>query len=146
VKITFEASEIFPPISRAFSFLTNGAKICVNDIQYDGLNGIVRIPMKRPEWTEQDRKGCLFGWLRQPHFTVQNWIESVLIIRQVIKMKMDVDNLLVTECGSCFTVMMGMKIEKDEVYLGSLEEASGKTLCNIYISVKAIDLEFLDLV
>lgn len=145
MKITFEASEMFPPLSRTLSLLTNGARICVNDIQYDEVNGIVRIPMKRQEFIEQNRKGCLFGWLRQPYIAGQNWIDSVLIIRQVAKMKMDVDNLLVAECNSCFTVMMGVKIEKDEIYLGSLEEASGKTLCDIFIKVKASDLEFSDL-
>jgi hypothetical protein len=145
MRIVFEASEMLSSISRALSLLTNGAEICVNDIQYDEVNGTVKIPMKRKEVVEQNRKGCWFGWLHQPYISGQNRINSMLIIRQVTGIKMDVDNLLISECNSCFTVMMGVKIEKDEIYLGSLEEVSGKTLCNIFIKVKESDLEFSDL-
>lgn len=144
MKITFEAPKIFSPISRTLLFLTEGAKICVNDIQYDEVNCTVKIPMKRRELIEQNRKGCLFEWFHQPYTFGQNWIDSVLIIQQVIMMKMDIDDILITECGSCFTVMMGLKIEKDEMYLGSLEESSGKTLCHIFIKIKGINLEFVD--
>jgi len=144
MKITFESSEMFLPISNALSVLTNGAEICVNDIQYDELNGIVKIPMKRREVVEQKRKGCLFGWLHSPYSLGHTWIDSLLIIRQVVTMKMDIDDILVAECNSRFTVMMGMKIDNNEIYIGSLEEASGKTLCNIFINVKGSDLELID--
>jgi hypothetical protein len=144
MKITFEASEMFSPISNAFSILTSGAEICVNEIQYDEVNGAVKIPMKRKEVIEQTRKGCLSGWLRPPYVSGKNFIDSTLIIRQVISMKMDVDDILVNECESRFTVMMVMKIEHNEIYLGSIEEVSGKTLCNIFIKVKGSDLEFID--
>ena len=145
MKITFEAPEILPPISRALSLLTNGARICVNDIQYDEVNGIVKIPMKRREVIAQNRKGCMSGWLRPPYAFGQNLIDSELIIRQVVSMKMEIDDLLVAECDSCFTVMIGVKAENNEIYLGSLEEVSGKTLCNIFINVTGNDFEFSDL-
>jgi hypothetical protein len=144
MKITFEASEMFLPISRAFSILTSGAEICVNDIQYDEVNGTVKIPMKRKEVIEQTKKGCLSGWIHPPYVSGKTWIDSELIIHQVVSMKMNVDDLLVNECNSRFTVMMGMKMENNEIYLGSLEEVSGKTLCNIFIKVNGTDLEFID--
>jgi len=59
-------------------------------------------------------------------------------------MKIDVDDLLVEKCNSCFTIMMGVLIENNEVYLCSLEEASGKTLCHIDISVKGLNIELAD--
>ena len=99
--------------------------------------------MKRREAIEQNRKGFL-GWSRPPQNIGFTWIDSVLTIRQVIAMQMDVDNILVTECNSRFSVLMGLKIKNDELYVGSLEEASGKTLCNIFITVKGINLEFAD--
>jgi hypothetical protein len=142
MKLSFEASETFSPISRALSILTSGAEICVNDIQYDEVNGIVQMPMKRRQVIEQ--KGCLYGWLRPPHAFGKNWIDSLLIIRQVVAMKLDVDDILISECNSRFTVLMGMKMENNEIYFGSHEEASGKTLCNIFIKVKGNDLEFID--
>jgi hypothetical protein len=144
MKITFEASEMFSPISSAFSILTSGAEICVNDIQYDEVNGTIKISMKRKEVIEQTRKGCLSGWLQPPYISRKNWVDSTLIIRQVASMKMEVDDILVNECNSRFTLMMGTKMENNEIYFGSLEEASGKTLCNIYIQVNRYDLEFFD--
>ena len=144
MRITFEASEMLSSVSRVFLVLTNMAEICINDIQYDEANGIVEIPMKRREVTQQSRKGC-FGWFLPPAISGYTWFDSLLTIRQVIKMKIDVDDLLITECNSCFSAMMGLKIENIDMYLGSLEEASGKTLCGVYISVNGYDLELVDL-
>jgi len=146
MRITLQVSDVSDEleiISRPFSFLTNMAEICVDDILYDATNGTVEIPMKRRETIKQSRKGCL-AWWQPPYIAGRNWIDSALTIRQVIGMKMDVDNILIKECNSRFTVMMGITVERDKVYLCSLEEASGKTLCKILISVKGIDLEIVD--
>lgn len=144
MKIAFEASEMFSPISCALSILTSGAEICVNDVQYDEVNSIVKIPMKRRDVKEQKRKGCLYGWLQPPYIPGQDWIDTVLIIRQVVAMKMEIDDLLITECNSRFTVMMGISMENNEIYISSHEEASGKTLCNIFIQVSRSDFELID--
>jgi hypothetical protein len=143
MKIIFESSGVIESVASSLAILTNMAEICVNDIRYDSSNGIVEIPMKRREAMERNRKGFL-GWLLSPKVSGYTWIDSVLTIRQVISMKMDVDDTLVTKCNSRFSVMMGLKMKNDELYLGSLEEASGKTLCNIFITVKGINLEFAD--
>jgi hypothetical protein len=144
MRITFEASEISTPISRTFAALTNMAEICINNIQHDEENGIVEIPMKRREVIEQKRKGCL-GLFLPTYIAGYTWFDSKLIIRQVIELKMDVDDLLIAECDACFSAMMGLKIDDHELYLGSLEEASGKTLCQIFIKVNKFDLELIDL-
>ncbi len=143
MKIIFESSGKIEPVANSLTILTNMAEICVNDIRHYTASGIVEIPMKRRETIEQNRKGFL-GWSLPPKNIGYTWIDSVLTIRQVIAMKMDVDDILVTECNSRFSVMMGLKMKNDELYIGSLEEASGKTLCNIFITVKGIDLEFAD--
>jgi hypothetical protein len=116
-----------------------------DEIRYDAANGIVEIPMKRREVIERNKKGCLLGWTRPTyHIFGQNWIDAVLTIRQVTAMEMEVDDLLVKECNSRFTVMIGVKIENDRMYLHSLEEVSGKTLCQIVITVKGINIELTD--
>jgi hypothetical protein len=146
MKITLEASSAsneLDRVSRPFSRLTNMAEVCVDNIQYDKAHGIVQIPMKRRDIIKQNRKGCL-GWWRPPYIVGPNKIDSVLIIRQVVSMKMDVDDILVNECDSCFFIMMGVKIKPDQLYLGSHEEASGKHLCHIYITVKGINIELVD--
>ena len=146
MRITLEMSKISDDLDRVsgpFSRLTNMAEVCVDNIRYDEANGIVEIPIKRKETIKQVRKGFL-GWWRQPYTFGQNWITSVLTIRQVVSMRMEVDDILVKECNSCFTVMLGLKIEPGELYLGSLEEASGKTLCNIFITVNGINIELTD--
>lgn len=146
MRITLDASNVsdeLEPVSRPFSFLTNMAEVCINDIRYDAANGIVEIPMKRRNAIKQRKKGCL-GWWRPPYIVGQIWINAVLTIRQVIAMKMDVDDLLVKQCNSRFTVMMGVNIGKDKIYLQSLEEASGTTLCQIFITVKGIEIELVD--
>ena len=59
-------------------------------------------------------------------------------------MDMQVDDVLVTKCNSRFTVMVGLHVKDNELYLGSVEEDQGKTLCHIFIKVKQINIEFFD--
>ncbi len=144
MKIACESPEVLAPIAKLFAHFTSGAKVCVNDICYDGANGIVEIPMKRREIIEQEKRGCLLACFLPPYAYGPSWFESVLTIRQVEAMKMDVDDILVNECNSCFRVLMGIVIKNNYIHLSSVEEASGKTLCHIYISVKGLNIELAD--
>ncbi len=76
----------------------------------------------------------------------QDRVKSLLRIKQVEKMDIDVDDRLVTEHNSTFTVMEGVLLDNNEVFLGSLEEIEGKTLCLIDIWVKKLDIEYIDAV
>jgi hypothetical protein len=84
-----------------------------------------------------------FWGVMQPVYG-QIMIKSLLTIRQVEEMNIKVDDRLVTDCNSCFTVMFGVKVDDNELYLGSLQEAQGTVLCQIYIKVKEISIEFVD--
>jgi hypothetical protein len=119
------------------------AEVCVKDIRYDDAEGVVEIPMMRREAIKQNRKGCL-GWWKPPYKVGQKQISSALIIRQVTAMRIKVDDILVKEDNSCFTIMMGVQIQPNEISLGSLEEVRGKTLCEIFITVEEIDIELND--
>lgn len=146
MKITLEATNLFDelhPISRPFSFLTNMAEVCVDDIRYDAVKGIVDIPMKRRDTVKQNRKGCL-GWWRPPYIIGPNEIDSVLTIRQVIDMKADVDDVLAKKFDYCFNILMGLKIEPNSLYLVSIQEANGRPLCQIFIAVEGINIELVD--
>lgn len=145
MRIIFESPVIFEPMAKSIAGLTNMAEICVDDIRYDQSNGIIEIPLKRREWIRQERKGCLgLVWLRPTYKYSQNWIESVLTIRQVTAMVMDVDDILMHECNSRFSAMMGLTMRDDQLYLDSAEEVRGKTLCTIRVTVKGINVEFAD--
>jgi hypothetical protein len=61
-------------------------------------------------------------------------------------MDINADDRIITEHNSCFTVMFGVQMERNEVYLGSLEESKGKTLCKISIKVKKLDFEYTEAV
>ena len=141
MKLIFESSLMTPSISETFSILTSAAKICVDDIHYDKKEGIVEIPMKRKELIGF-KKIFLLG--TQPVYS-KTKIDALLTIRDVVDLDMQVDNLLITECHSCFTVLLGLHVKGNELYLGSVEEDRGKTLCHIFIKVKRINIECVDM-
>ena len=60
-------------------------------------------------------------------------------------MDMQVDDVLVNECNSRFTVLIGLHVKDNELYLGSVEEDRGKTLCHVFIKVNKINIEFADI-
>jgi hypothetical protein len=145
MKILFEASENFAPIANAFAILTDMAEICVDDIQYDLAEGIVQIPLKRRRLIQQEkRRHFSLHSMRPSYDWDQTYIKAQLTIRQVKKLNKEIDPILMTECDSLFSVKMGLSIKQGTLYLGSLEETRGKTLCEIYIEVESIDLELSD--
>jgi len=140
MKITFESSFLVPSVSETISLLTNSAKVHVDDIQYDEENGNVEIPMQRKEITEI--KKTVLGTMKPVYG--QASANSLLTIRQVDEMEVEVDDSLRAECNSCFTVLFGLKIDNNQLYLGSVEESKGKILCQIRIKVKELSIEFTD--
>jgi hypothetical protein len=140
MKIAFESDLLVPPVSKAISILTDGAKVCVDDIHYDEAKGIVNIYMQRIELT--GFKKSFLGEM-QPVYS-QTMIKSLLTIRQVEEVDIKVDDILIAECNSCFRVFFGLKMDKNELYLGSLEETQGKILCQISIKVKEMSIELGD--
>ena len=79
----------------------------------------------------------------QPVYS-QTMIKSLLTIKQVEEMNIKVDDRLVADCNSCFTVLFGLKMDDNQLHLGSVEEIQGNTLCQIYIKVKGISIEYSD--
>jgi hypothetical protein len=140
MKIAFESDILLPPVTKAISILTDGAKVCVDDIQYDKAKGIVDIPMQRKELI--GFKKVFLGEM-QPVYR-QTVIKSLLTIRQVKEMKIRVDDRLATDCHSCFTVLFGLKVDSNQLYLGSAEEMQGNTLCQIFVKVEEMNIEFGD--
>ena len=145
MRIVFELPVIYEPITKSIAGLTNLAEICVDDIRYDQSIGIIDIPLKRREWIWQEGKGCLgLVWLRPTYKLSQNWIESVLTIRQVATMMMDVDDILVHQCTSRFSAMMGLTMRDDQLYLDLPKRPAERPFRTIRVAVKGIDVELAD--
>ena len=140
MKIAIESDLVIPPVSKAISILTDRAKVCVKDIHYDETKGIVDIYMQRKKLI--GFKKSFLGEM-QPVYS-QTMIKSLLTIKQVEEMNIKVDDRLVADCNSCFTVLFGLKMDDNQLHLGSVEEIQGNTLCQIYIKVKGISIEYSD--
>jgi len=140
MKIAFESDLLMPPVSKAISILTDGAKVCVHDIHYDEAKGIVDIYMQRKELT--GFKKSFLGEM-QPVYS-QTTIKSLLTIRQVEEMSIQIDDKLEDDCDSCFTVFFGVKVDDNQLYLGSAEETQGNLLCQIFIKVNEMNIEYGD--
>ena len=140
MKFVFESNVFMSTVSRTISILTESANVCVNDIHYDKANGIVEIYMLRKELT-----GFKKSFLRetQPVYS-QTMIKSLLTIRQVEAIKIKVDDRLITNCNSCFTILFGLKMDNNQLYLGSVEEIRGIILCQIFIKIRDVYIEFSD--
>ena len=140
MKIAFESPDMMISVAHDLSILTDCARICINDIHYDPEAGIVSILMKRVEIT-----GFRMSILRavRPIYG-KTRIDTLLTIKQVVDFSLQVDELLISRCNSCFTVMEGSTIIGNNIYLSSLEEASGKVMCRAIATVKEIDIDFVD--
>ena len=146
LKISFESDMVMPTISKAIFNLTDNTTVCLDDIHYEEEQGIVEIYLQRREILEFKRSYWfwIFGGEKKVYGPAR--IKSLMVIRQVERMDISVDDWLVNENNSCFTVMFGVQMDKHEVYLGSLEEDRGKQLCKISIKVKKLDIEYAEAV
>jgi hypothetical protein len=140
MKIAFESDLLIPHVSKSVSILTDRAKVCVDDIHYDEAGGIVDITMQRKELTGFKKS---FLGVMQPVYG-QTMIRSILTIRQVDEMNIELDDRLITDWNSCFSVLFGLQVADNQLYLGSIEESQGKMLCQIQIKVKGMSIEFGD--
>lgn len=141
MKMHFESHMTIPAISDIFCVLTNGARVCLDKINYDETKGFVEILIQRKELLEVKKS---FFWKDHPIYS-QKLTDTMLTIKDVVGMRIKYDDRLVSECNSCFTVLFGLKINQNELYLGSVEEFRGIVLCQIFIQVKKINIECVDI-
>jgi hypothetical protein len=141
MKISFESEIVMPYISRAILSLTDCSTVNLDDVHYDETLKIVEIYLQRREI-----KRFFWLWGRVERVFGQDKVKSLLRIKQVESVDIDVDDRLVIEHDSTFTVFVGVQMNSNEVYLGSLEESRGKILCKISIKVKKLDIEYSEAV
>lgn len=140
--MAFEFDLSIPTVSEVISILTDRAKVCIDDIHYNEAMGIVDIYLQRKELTGFQK---VFLREKQPIYS-DKVIKSLLTIRQVEDMNIKVDPRLKDNCNSCFTVLFGLKVDDNQLYLGSAEEIQGKILCQILIKVRGMNIEICDVI
>ncbi len=139
--LTFESNVWIPSVAKSFSTLLDKARICIDNVHYDKVNGIVEINTQRRELIAFNK--TIFGEM-QPVYS-KTMINSLLTIRQVDEMNLKVDERLRSYCNSCFTVLFGLKVGDHQMYLSSVEEMHGTVLCQIFIKVNKINFEYADI-
>ncbi len=133
MKISLDSDLWLPAFTQAISVLMDRAIVCLEDIQYDRPGGIVRICMQRREIT--GFKKSFLG-------------ETQTVYGQVLLpacLEIQADQRLAADFRSCFTLLFGLKVEGRQLYLGSVEEAQGKPLCQVFIQVSGASIELADL-
>ena len=142
MKISFESDIEMPYIERAFYILTEGCKVHLDDVHYDETQGIVEIYLQRKEIKEYKKSFWFWGGVRRVYG--HGRVKLLLRIKQVEEVDSQVEDSLITELNSTFTVYFGVTLSKKEVWIASSEESRGKNLCRIIVRVKKLDIEFFD--
>jgi hypothetical protein len=141
MKLAFESPLTIPSIDKTLNILIDRARICLNDIHYHAASNIVEMLIQRKELIGFKKS---FLGVTRPVYG-QKMIDAKLTINEVFEAKIEFDNRLVAECNSCFTVLFGLNINDNNLYIGSVEEFQGKSLCQVFIKVKEISIECVDI-
>jgi hypothetical protein len=140
MKISYDSNLSFPCINESITILTNGSIVDILKIQYDENKGILRIPILRKSLVQF--KKSLLGPER-PIYS-QERIKSMVIISNVVNMELVIDEDMASAFGSSFTILFGLSIKNNHIFLGSAEEVEGKMLCEINIEINKSCIEIYD--
>lgn len=142
MKISFESDTEMPYIERAFYILTEGCRVHLDDIRHDESQGIVEILLHRKEIKEFKRSYWFWGGVRRVYG--QKMVKLLVRIKQVESVDFQVEDSLITELKSTFTVNFGVTLSKNQVWIESIEESRGKNLFRMIVRVKKLDIEYID--
>jgi len=142
MKISFESDIEMPYIARAFYILTEGCRVHLDDVHYDQVQGIVEIYLQRKEIKKYKSSFWFWGGMRRVYG--HDRVKLLVRIKQVVELDSQVEDSLITELNSTFTVYFGVTLSKNEVWIVSSEESRGKNLCRIIVRVKKLDIEYID--
>lgn len=141
MRFVFESSTVMPHISEMLSVLVGGARIHIDNIQYNESQRKVEILMERKELIGFKKS---FLGMMQPIYS-QNVLKTLLIVNDTIGMNIEMDDRLVAKLDSTFTVLLGVKLNENELYLSSVEESQGKIFCQVSIKMERLNIECIDL-
>lgn len=112
-------------------------------VRYEDGEGVVKVPMKRLEKIEKERKGCLLCVAPSYWVYGKEWIDAVLTVRKVSELNVVVDKTFLIRHRSYFPVMMGLEVWGNELYISS-PDYGGTMGAYVDVKVKEFNIEFED--
>ena len=96
MKIIYQSDINFSPDTQIITVLSDHAKVCIKDINYDVENGTIKILMLRLEL--KNIKKSIFGEYKPIYGSMR--VLSLLTIKEVETMEKRVDQVLIEKCKS----------------------------------------------
>lgn len=138
MKISVNSSVELPFISKELELLTNRAIINPFSIEYHNDAKTLNIPMK---W--RNIIGFKKGLFTLKPIYKEEDINSVLIVKKIKECN------IVNRCNnsiSKITLLFGVQIRAQEIYISSAEESLGNNVYELSLKVSEIDIDFYDLI
>lgn len=119
--------------------LTNKAQFNINDVDYSQADQSLIIPIYRKEIIKF-RKGFIY-LKRKPKYGKGKKIKAIITVNNIISCdaKNRCDNKI-----EKITILFGMQVDKNEIYICSSEENMGECLYEISIKVEGLDISIID--
>jgi hypothetical protein len=125
--------------SELVASLTDGAKLRVNQIHYDDNEKVLTLPIRRIiAANAKGRPRTIASGIANDRSKLN---ESRIVIRKIQSYSQS--NL----CGnnvSEITILFGVKVDENEIYISSAEELSGELMFELLIKVSEVDIEISD--
>ena len=125
-----------PEHASQLELLTLGAELVPSEITFDALTSSVIIPLTRGHYR---RKRIFFGIGEGYERISPETTESLLIVRDVVRHQLH-DRHWVPE----ISLLFGVKLTKEEVYLCSVQESPGVHGFELRINMRSVDIELRD--
>ena len=136
VELGLEMSSIVA--EELLSLFLNYASVDINEIVYDQQAKRVAIPVSRKE---VDFKVTLFG--KRPTYR-KDARKAILQINHVEEFRVHVEKELADDFNGIFTVLFGVKIDKNNIYLCTGEEIHGRTVVKLETRVSSLAVRIID--
>lgn len=131
-------NDISENLKKKIQTLTNYAIIRLDRVIVDREHGTVEIEMERMQTSQTKGLERLFSHV---NYDRKNRIKSHLRIRNIIDIS--ILDRSVNEENQC-TVLFGLTIKDNELYISSAEETGGDPMYELSINVNEIDIELQD--
>lgn len=126
-------------VEESLSLFLNHSRIEAVQIVHREENKQVEIPLHRRMF---DFEKTLFG--KKVKYR-KEYVRSVLRLESVERVDIRKAEEPLKMLGGIFTVLFGLKMDKQEIYMSSAEEDEGKPIVEIIVYVSRMDMELVDL-
>lgn len=126
-------------VYQEISAITDRALLSVRQVKYTQTDGVITMPIKR---FGLERRGRLLGPLTPYKRDKSKEIRSAIILRNVACCTIEKEFL--PEDLDEVTLLFGVGVKRDTVFLCSAEECGGKPCYSLGATVRVLDIEIRD--